>query len=124
MTQITIVTLYGEKRWDFAALITRCQDLVRSVFGDGFQPYDPYQIHATLFGLERKASSGLYNANFSKSRGRDVVMNPEGILDYLRACSHFPMQVQIGGFGRRDYPFVSRQDCPYQRSFSIQGDKV
>jgi hypothetical protein len=124
MTQMTIVALYGEKSGDFAALITCCQDLVRSVLGDGFRPYEPFQIHATIFGLERKASSALYNANFSRYRGRDLVMNLEGILDCLRGCSHFPLQVQIGGFGKGDHQFVSRQASPYQRSFSIQGDKV
>jgi hypothetical protein len=124
MTQMTIVALYGEKSGDFAALITCCQHLVRSVLGDSFQPYNPSQIHATIFGLERKVSSALRNSNFSRYRGRDLVMNLEGILDYLRGCSLFPLQVQIGGFGKRDYPFVSRQARPYQRSFSIQGDKV
>ena len=51
-------------------------------------------------------------------------MNLEGILDYLRRCGHFPLAVQVGGYGKRDYPFVSRQARPYERSFSIQGDKV
>jgi hypothetical protein len=124
MTQITVVALYGEKSSDFAALIARCQGLVRSVPGLGFQPYDPSQIHATIFGLERKIPSALYNANFSRYRGRDLVMNLEGILAYLRRCSHFPLQVQVGGFEKRHYPFVSRQACPYERSFSIQGDKL
>ena len=124
MTQMTTVALYGEKSGDFAGLITRCQGLVRSVLGDSFQPYDLAQIHATIFGLERKSASALYNANFSRYRGLDLVMNLEGILGYLRSCDHFPLQVQIGGFGNRDYPFVSRQARPYQRSFSIQGDKV
>jgi hypothetical protein len=124
MTQMTIVALYGEKSGDFAELITCCQDLVRSVLGDGFRPYDSPQIHATIFGLERNIPSALYNANFSRYRGCDLVMNLDGILDYLRCCSHFPLQIQIGGFGKRDYPFVSRQAGPYQRSFSIQGDKV
>jgi hypothetical protein len=124
MTQITIVALYGEKSNDLAALIMRSQGLVRSVLGVGFKPYDPSQIHATIFGLERKIPTALYNANFSRYRGRDLVMNLEGILDYLRRSSHFPMQVQIGGFGKRDRPFVSRQASPYERSFSIQGDKV
>jgi hypothetical protein len=124
MRQITVVALYGPKSSDFAALITRCQGLVQSLLDVGFRPYDPYQIHATIFGLERKIPSALYNANFSRYRGRDLMMNLEGILDYLRRCGHFPLQIQIGGFEKRDYPFVSRQACPYQRSFSIQGNKV
>jgi len=52
------------------------------------------------------------------------VMNLEGTLDYLRRCGHFPLEVQVGGYGKRDYPFISRQSRPYERSFSIQGDKV
>jgi hypothetical protein len=122
--QITVVALYGDKSGDFASLITRCQELVRGVLGDGFRPYDPPQIHATIFGLERKIGSAFYNANFSRYQGRDFVMNLEGILDYLRRCDHFPLEVQVGGYGKRDYPFVSRHARPYERSFSIQGDMV
>jgi hypothetical protein len=124
MMQITVVALYGDKSSGFAALITRCQELCRGVLGVGFRPYDPPQIHATIFGLERKIGSPLYNANFSRYRGRDLVMNLEGIFDYLRGCGHLPLEVQVGGYGNRDYPFMSRQACPYERSFSIQGDKV
>jgi len=124
MMQITVVALYGEKSSDFAALITRCQELARGVLGAGFQPYDPSQIHATIFGLERKSGPAFYNANFFRYQGRDFVMNLEGILDYLRRCGHFPLEIQIGGYGKRDYPFVSRQARPYERSFSIQGNKV
>jgi hypothetical protein len=124
MMQITVVAVYGDKSSDFAALITRCQELARAVLGVGFRPYDPSQIHATIFGLERKIGSAFYNANFSRYQGRDLVMNLEGILDYLRRCGHFPLAVQIRGYGKRDYPFVSRQARPYERSFSIQGDKV
>jgi hypothetical protein len=124
MMQITVVALYGNKSSGFAALITRCQELARGALGVGFSPYDQSQIHATIFGLERKIGWPFYNANFSKYRGRDLVMDLEGILDYLRRCGHFPLEVQVGGYGKRDYPFVSREACPYERSFSIQGDKV
>ena len=125
MVQITVVALYGDKSSDFAALITRCQELGRGVLGVGFpRLYDPSQIDATIFGLERKIGLAFYNANFSRYQGRYLVMNLEGILDYLRRCGHFPLAVQVGGYGKRDYPFVSRQARPYERSFSIQGDKV
>jgi hypothetical protein len=124
MMQITVVALYGEKRSDLAALIARCQELCRGVLGVGFKSYEPFQIHATIFGLERKVGSPFYNANFSRYQGCDRVMNLEAILDYLRRCGHFPLEVQVGGYGKRDYPFTSRQACPYERSFSIQGDRV
>jgi hypothetical protein len=124
MMQITVVALYGDKSSDFAALIARCQEFGGRVLGPGFEPYDLSQIHATIFGLERKIGSPFYNANFSRYRGRDLVMNLEALLEYLRRCGHFPLEVQVGGYGNRDYPFISRQARPYERSFSIQGDKV
>jgi hypothetical protein len=124
MMQITVVAFYGDKSNDFAALIARCQELVAGALDAGFKPYDPFQIHGTIFGLERKVGSPFHNVNFARYRGHDLVMNLQGILEYLRCCDHFPLEVQIGGYGKRDYPFVSRQACPYQRSFSIQGDKV
>ena len=51
-------------------------------------------------------------------------MQFDSALKYLRTCGHFPLQVQIGGFEQRDYPFTSRNSRPYERSFSIQGDKA
>jgi hypothetical protein len=105
MTQMTMVALYGEKSGDFAELITRCQGLVRSVLGDGFQPYDLSQIHATIFGLERKSSSALYNANFSRYRGLDLVMNLEGILCTCRTGSRSsPVLERSATFATRDTP--------------------
>jgi len=69
MIQITVVALYGDKSSDFAALITRCQELSRGVLGVGFRPYNPSQIHATIFGLERKIGSAFYNANSQGTKG-------------------------------------------------------
>src|ERR1700761_7110686 len=106
MMQITVVAFYGDKSNDFASLIARCQELVGAILGAGFRPYDPFQIHATIFGLERKVGSSFHNANFATYRGHDLVMDLEGILDGLRRGDHFPLEVQIGGYGKRDYPFV------------------
>ena len=78
MMQVTVVALYGEKSSDFAALITRCQELGRGVLGVGFRPYDLSQIHATIFGLERKIGSAFYNANFYKVPGPRFRDEPGG----------------------------------------------
>ena len=51
-------------------------------------------------------------------------MDFDGFLHFLRGGSHFPFEVQIGGFGNREYPFRSRNAVPYERSFSIQDDRV
>jgi hypothetical protein len=53
-----------------------------------------------------------------------------GFLTFLRRCSQIPFEAQIGGFANRDYPFVSdpfekgRDHRPFDRMFSVQGDKV
>jgi len=124
VTQSTIISLYGDKRADFAAAITECQQIVAQALGSAFTPYDLRQIHATVIGLERRSASPLFNTNFAKHRGRDVVMDFAGYFAYLRGCGLLPFEVQIGGFANRDYPFTSRKTRPYDRSFSVQGDKV
>ena len=135
MKQITLVSLYGEKEDNLVKLIGRCQkDVAESVTEpDGstcFTPHDIRQIHATIIGLERRIGSSADNASFLKHREREVEMDFEGFLRYLRGCGHFPLEVQIGGFGEREYPFTSGNPItgekmrPYDRSFSLQGDKV
>lgn len=122
--QVTLVSLYGEKEGNLAPLISQCQDLVAKVVGSTFTRYELPQVHATIIGLERRPDSSASNANFSKHRSRDIVMDFDGFLAYVRSCGHFPFEVQIGGFANRDYPFTSRKTLPYERSFSIQDDKV
>ena len=122
-TQVTLVSLYGDKQGDFAALIAECQQLVARAVGSAFTPYDVRQIHATIIGLERHRAPAC-NASFSKHRGEDVAMDFTGFLAYLRTCEHIPFEVQLGGFAPGDYPFTSRKAAPYERSFSVQGDKL
>ena len=122
-TQLTVVSLYGDKNEDFATAIDRWQQLCAQALGPAFTRYAIRQIHATIIGLERHRAPA-YNANFSKYRAREVVMDFTGLLADLRTRGHIPFEVQIGGFARRDYPFTSRNTTPYERSFSVQGDKV
>lgn len=121
--QVTLISLYGDKHQEFAAAITQWQQVVAQAFGSAFTPYDVRQIHATIIGLEQQRAP-LYNANFAKHRGREIAMDLTGFLTYLRGCGHIPFAVQLGGFANRDYPFTSRETIPYERSFSVQGDKV
>jgi len=124
MKQVTLVSLYGEKKKALADLIAECQRIVTTGVGQ-FKPYELPQVHATIIGLERRIGSPAYNANFAKNRERDVEMDFAGFLAYLRNCGCFPFEVQIGGFAAdRHYPFTSRKAIPHDRSFSIQGDRV
>jgi hypothetical protein len=130
MIQITLVSLYGDKEDELSMLITECQETVKLVLGSAFSPYDIRQVHATIIGLERRIGSSGHNLNFWKHRSRQVEMDFDGFLTFLRGCSQVPFEVQIGGFGDRDYPFVSdpfekgKENRPYDRMFSIQGNKV
>src|SRR5579864_4604069 len=123
MRQVTIVALYGEKAQKISELLEKCQTQVKELLGETFRPYDDLrQVHATLVGLER---SGTGNRNFQKYRDKQVEMDLTGLLHFLRLGGRFPFHVQLGGFQKnREYPFTSRGQNPYHRSFSIQGDKV
>jgi len=123
-TQVTLVALYGQKGPEFATFLAQCQTAVADTLGSAFTAYDIDQVHATIVGLERQSGSRQDNNNFAKLRNRSVAMELEGFLAYVRGCGPFPLEVQLGGFSARDYPFTSRQQRPYERSFSIQGDKV
>lgn len=121
--QLTLIALYGNKDTYLAAAITQWQQLAALALGSAFMPYELHQIHATIIGLERHHAPA-YNANFAKYRAREITMDFTGVLAYLRECGHFPFTVQLGGFANRNYPFTSREKMPYERSFSVQGDKV
>jgi hypothetical protein len=124
MRQVTLVALYGQKPSDLSELLEECQKQIAGELGGNFHPYDVTQIHATMIGLERTIGSTGLNLNLNKYRNMQGRMNFERLLGLLREGSVFPFQIQIGGFQNRDYPFVSRGQRPYERAFSIQGDKT
>lgn len=129
MRQVTIVALYGQKPTELVDILGNCQKIVATETaahpGIAFEPYEMEQVHATLVGLERKIGSAMHNLNFTKWRnGAQKVMDFAGLLRYMREGAPFPFAVQIGGYQNRDYPFTSRNDTPYSRSFSVQGDKA
>jgi len=124
MRQVTLVALYGQKPPDLSELLAECQKQIASELGGNFQPYDISQIHATIIGLERTIGSAGLNLNLGKYRNMQGGMNFESLLSLIREGGLFPFQIQIGGFKNRAYPFVSRGQRPYERAFSIQGDKT
>lgn len=124
MRQVGLVMFYGIKPPHFELLLVACQERVRRILGEEFQPYRVEQVHATLVSLEEVHGYPGMNLNFDRHRGLRRRMDFHGLLDFLRKESSFPFQVQIGGFLDQDYPFVSQGQRLYQRSFSIIGDKV
>ena len=125
----TLVSLYGPKRdAEFAKLVKECQNAVKADI-PGFIPYDMKQIHATIIGLEHQDSTDqkigpFLNDNFKRLRKQNTEMDLDGLFLFLRNCGLFPLEVQIGGFENREYPFRSRDTQPSERTFSIQNDRV
>lgn len=124
--QATIVALYGDKPDTLTAFLSDCQNIVGEFLGSNFKKYDIGQVHGTLVGLERDEDAPwrFYNRNFRTLRNVEAPMDFDGLLTFLREGGHFPLQLQIGGFQDRDYPFTSRDMTPFNRSFSLQGENV
>lgn len=99
--------------------------MLRDTLGASFsQPYDIDQIHATIVGLEQMPESPQLNWNLARSRTRLEQMDLPGFLNSLEANPCFPLCVQVGGFDDRDFPFTSRGQRPFDRSFSLQGTRA
>jgi len=122
--QLTLVALYGEKPTVLVEVIFGIQNICKRELGTRFIPYDMEQIHATLVSLERKDNNNLINLNFARYRHQIRPMDFQGLLNYIRFEAPFPFHVQIGGFTNKEYSFKSRDAHPYNRSFSLAGDKV
>jgi len=124
--QASIVALYGPKTDAFGSFLAYCQDTVAEIIGLQFRRYEIDQVHGTLIGLERDAShrEGFRNLNYWQKRRVDITMDFNGLLGFLRQAVRLPFQIQIGGFEDREYPFASRAQRPYERSFSVQGSNV
>ncbi len=122
--QVTLAMLYGPKPPALSALITQCREQISAALGDYFHPYDTRQVHATLISLERAYGSLMDNLHFEQYRNQQKQMNIADLLNFIRTGGRFPFQIQIGGFQKRIYPFVSQGQIPYERSFSILRDEV
>lgn len=125
--QATLVSYYRNKRDSRLVLfLDECQDLVAGQLHGRFRKYAVDQIHGTVVGLERTdtGDGSFTNRNFHKFRNEDREMDFDGFLGFLRCAGPTPFQLQIGGFQERDYPFASRNQRPYWRSFSIQEKNV
>lgn len=122
--QVSLIALYGKKSLALANLIIQCQEIIAAIPDIEFMPYNLSQIHATFVGLEKVIGTPLNNLNLNRYQNRSEKMDIYGFLNFLRTSDYLPLQVQLGGFEDSDYPFTSRQQKPFDRSFAIQGDKA
>ncbi len=105
----SLVALYGPKPGDLQALLDDISRRLEQALGPGFRPYDREQVHATLIGLEPE-----------RGGDRDVA----GFVEHLRRRLDTPVVLRFGGYAPSDRRLSSRGRTPYQRSFSIQGDRA
>lgn len=127
--QLTLVALFGDKRQTYPELrqlVKELQDAIATTLGYGiFDPYPEERVHGTVIGLEGfRDRECVWNANCHDKIKMRSPMNIPGLLDYLLADNPvLPVTIQVGGFKENEtYPFTSRGQSPYLRSFSIHGD--
>ena len=118
---LTLVAFYGPKPRPLADLISAIQTELSSQLGDAFTPYALDQIHATLVGLEGyRTEAGILNSNLLAMVGAARPMDLEGLFHFLLKTPILPLNIRIGGFRRSEaYPFTSRGQHPYARSFVL-----
>jgi len=121
--QVTLVAYYGAKPPAIEALLHSLQTELVHRLGSTFEPYEVKQVHATIIGLEAlREEAETLNLNFRELRGERRPFNLTDILGFIDTTQRLPFDVQIGGFAPTvAYPFTSRGEHPYFRSFSLQG---
>ncbi len=122
--QATIVAYYEEKPQPLLELIGSCQEKLAYRLAKAFRPYGIEQVHATIVGLEGEIEGDqIVNENFRKLRGQARPMQLDELLTFLKSTNLLPIDVGVGRYSRRrQYPFTSKDQHPYFRSFSAQGD--
>lgn len=123
MTQLTIVTHYGNKPPFLANLIFMLQTQLADSLGAAFIPYEMEQVHGTIIGLEVIVTDkGLVNKWFKENLKRDENVDIAGLLEFVRSDRIGEISVRIGGWKpHKDYGFESKNQHPYLRSFSFRG---
>jgi hypothetical protein len=120
---LTLVAYYGDKPAPLSKFIGDAQKELSKALPGAFEPYGKEQVHGTLIGLEgTRWGDYIINQNYFEQKLLKSISLPK-VLEILKASEHLPFTIQIGGYDyRREYPFTSRNQHPYLRSFSVQRD--
>lgn len=123
--QATLVAFYGKKNNDLEAFISACQNKILETIGSSFLPYSLEQVHATIIGLEGyRIADKVKNTNFENYLGQTRLVDPSTLLEFIRSDDFSTIEVKIGGYRPGGQCFESRSQDPYERSFSVQGNRV
>jgi len=121
---ISAVAFYGPKTGRLREVLAGVQALIAEHVGDGFRPYTPEQVHATLIALNGVREDGrVVNEYLLEHAGVRREMDLPRVMDILVRRFSVPLPVRVGGF-RPDQavPFTSRGQHLAERTFSVQGD--
>jgi hypothetical protein len=122
---ISAVAFYGPKTGRLREVLAGVQALIAEHVGDGFRPYAPEQVHATLIALNgvREDGGRVVNEYLLEHAGVRREMELSRVMDILARRFSVPLPVRIGGF-RPDQavPFTSRGQHLAERTFSVQGN--
>jgi hypothetical protein len=121
---VTLVAYYGEKQSPLKEFLEATQEQLSQNLGNAFKPYEAFQVHATVIGLEgTRVGNVILNTNYLQRRQQLKPMNLRKVLEMLKDRSLLPLTVRVAGYKDGElYPFTSRGLHPYLRSFSLQGD--
>ena len=121
---VTLVALFGRKPAVVAEFIHKAQELLHKDLGDAFTPYELEQVHATIIGLEGQRLSGgaVVNTNYLTFQRTPAPMDLDRAIAIVRGSK--PIRIRVGGFREgAAYPFKSRTEHPFNRSFVIDTGK-
>ena len=123
-TQLTIVSHYGHKPEALIDLIVMLQNKLSLSLGSAFRPYEMEQVHGTIIGLEGTFTNrGILSKWFKDTLEIEKYIEPSVLLDFLRSGRLGEVELKIGGWqSHEEYGFRSRDQHPFLRSFSIQGE--
>jgi hypothetical protein len=123
--QATLTSFYGDKSSELETFIFACQNKILGVIGASFLPYPFEQVHATIIGLEGfRITDKIKNGNFESNLAETRLVDPSKFLQFVRSDDIPSIDIKIGGYQKGEQRFKSRNEDPYNRSFSIQGDIV
>jgi hypothetical protein len=123
---VSAVAFYGPKAGPLRELLAGVQAMIAEHVADRFLPYTLDQVHATLISLEGVRdpdTQAVVNDYYLKYAGSRRQMDLRQVTDILTRRFRDPLRVRIGGFRpQQEVPFTSRDQHPFERTFSVQGN--
>lgn len=123
--QLSLVSHYGKKDEIFKSFIKSCQEIISKKLLSDFYPYENYQVHGTIIGLEAYVKNDkLFSKNIFENNNETLEIDFDKTLNFIEETfSTLDLQIQFGGYDfQNSYSFTNGMIFdPYNQSFSIKG---